>query len=361
MNSLLKIIGSNLVLGLVLACTTLEGPEILSLGQSDVVAKVAINADFVMVKKGDTVQLNFLAVAVNDSIVQVNPDSVRWLSQEPNQVEINQAGRLIGKITNNVPIRVILSYKHNLNTVSDSVLVYVTNEKYEDATIKLVQIDSNIVGVNASFVTGISVPRIRVDVYKDDMLVVKGAQIPVSAKNPVQVQFDPVGGPDREPVYLISNDYGYIGQFWVKSSLNLYGSIVSDSVSFIGQYPAFFGGFGLAVTTDVNGMIIPKNLSPLELEPQMQPCGVFAILNFTSKTLDVVFSDSAESVGSCDDLPAVLPGVSAFGGNILDIPPFGRGNRRVNKSGIVSYYVRDAITKERLPFSGRYEVITIKK
>ncbi len=344
------------------ACSTLEGPPMESVGRADVVAKVSINSQFVIVKKDDTVQVQFSAIAVNDSLVVIKRDSVRWLSQDPLQVEVTSDGKIIGKAANNIPIRVILFYKHNVNTVSDTIAVYVTNTKYENAKIKIVQIDSNIVGSFPELV-GLKYPRVRIDIYKDDIMVVKGAQIPAAVDRPsIKLEYSVNGGPDGEAVYIVTNGYGYVGPFWIVSSLNLYGNLVSDSVLFFGQYPVTNPGpLFRFVSTDEYGTIIPYSLDPLALEPQLQPCGVFSIFNFTAHPIDIIFSDSAEDAGECDPLPLTFAGVHAMGGNVLNIPQFGRVNRRTKYLGIISYYARDAVTKERFPVSGRYESISVQR
>ncbi len=342
-----------------LACSTLEGPDTFELKQSDVAVKINVNSDFVVISKDDTLQLQISVIAANGSSIEINPDSTFWISQDPSQVEVDQLGRIVGKVANNIPVRIIVAYKHNFNTVIDTVFTYVTNEKYEDASIKVVQIDSNLVGA-FPFFAGVNNPRIRVDIYKDGVPIVKGTQIPVDiGMMHVSAQFNNSGGPDGEPVYFVANEYGYIGKFWIRSNGNLYGNDVSDSLLFFGQYPAGNAALWHWVTADVNGIIIPYSLNPLDLSPQLQPCGAFIVYNYTTRPFDVVFSDSAESGTVCGNPPNAFAGISVLDGNILGVPAGGGGKRRVNRVGLVHYYLRDAVTKETLPYSGRYESITV--
>lgn len=362
MKKVLTILGHSLCIVMLTACSSLEGPEReLHIDRSQVIAEIKSVSRLVMIKKDDTLQLNFSAVAVNDAIVSVNPENLSWYSQDPLKVSVDSTGRIVGKSVSSTPTKIILTYRTEESVAADTVVVVVTSDSYDEATIKLVQLDSNIVGGSEiSAFVGLANPRVRVDIVKGNAIIVKGLETPLSVRKPMKLDFVINGGPDSEPVYRIVNPLVFIGPFWVKVSVNLYGNIVADSLMFIGQYQPT-ANFVNYITQDEFGNVISRILDPLDLEPQLQPCGVFIVFNFTSKPVDIVFSDSAEAVFDCDSLPAPLFGLNSTGENLLSIPPFGRGNRRISSLGMVSYYARDAVTKERLPYSGRYESITAKK
>lgn len=336
----------------------MEGPGLVSLRPEETVSQIMLNSDFVMMQLGDTLSLSVKVTAIDRSELPVDLEKIVWVSQDSSQVEVSRYGQLKAKVASNLPVRVIVSYKENLNTVLDTVQVYVTQNRLVGSNIKLIVLDSNRVGGAPSFVM-LGHPRLRVDIFDNsENLVVKGASIPISTPAQVTSLFNPTGGDDNEPVYNIMNDAVKKGSFWVKSSVNLYGVPVVDSAKFIGLYPVTIGTFlfGNFIGEDGDGSIVPRIQDTTKLAPQIQPCGVFAITNSTTKPFDVVFSDSL-SIGTCNELDSNLFGVKVVGGNILGLAPSMRGIRRVRTVGTVDYYLRDAVTKERLPVSGRYESV----
>lgn len=340
-------------------CSTMAGPDLVSLNSSEILSRIFISSEFVMMQVGDTHTLSLEAKRMNNTIAPVDLEKVVWFSQDTSQLEVDKYGRLKAKVANSLPIRVIVSYRENMNTVKDTVQVYITSGRIEGSKIKLVVIDSNRVGAfPANF--DLIYPRVRVDIYDEsNNLMVKGASVPINTPAPVTSMFKPTGGKDKEPIYSIMNDRSVIGRFWITSFVNLYGRSVSDSVEFVGVYPITTGDLEFnIIMEDENGFIIPKIQDTAGRFPRIQPCGVFKIMNWTSGPVDVVFSDST-SVGTCEELSSNVFAEKVTGRNILNLPSYGVAIRRVRTTGIIDYYLRDAITKERLPVSGRYESVEL--
>jgi hypothetical protein len=230
--------------------------------------------------------------------------------------------------------------------------VYVTDGIIDANEIKLVALDSTRVG-GMGDVSG--KPRVRIDLYKDGALVRKGALIPLQVDAPATASADIQGGPDREPVYRIINQKLLLGKFWIRSSLNLYGNEVSDSVSFTGLY-GDAASFISVTTIPPNAVISPPILDTIPLKTY-QLCAGATILNMSSDSIDVIFSDStASSTGCAPGNGAMLafPPFSSYGehigGHVLNIPPMSVALRRSNTSGVISYTVRKSATKEPIPF-----------
>lgn len=342
-----------------ISCSPMAGPDLVSISPSATISKIVLSSNFVMMQIGDTHTLSAEIKTVDQTTLTVDLDKATWLSEDTSKLEVDRSGRLKAKATNSLPTRVIVSYRENLNTVIDTVQVYITPDRIDGSSAKLIVIDSNRVGAYPSNFHLIY-PRVRVDILDgSDNLMVKGAQIPIQTPAPVTNKFNPTGGKDKEPVYSIMNDRGVLGRFWVMISVNLYGEQVSDSVQFTGLYPITTGEFEFnLIMEDVNGFVIPRILDTATRFPRIQPCGVFKIMNFTSKPIDVVFSDST-SIGTCEELSSNVFAEKVMGGNILNLSRFGTAIRRIRTTGVVDYYLRDAVTKERLPVSGRYESVEL--
>src|SRR5690606_5210360 len=153
----------------------------------------------------------------------------------------------------------------------DTVSVYVTENRIDANEIKLVVIDSTRTG---GYGTG-GLPRVRVDLYKNGSLVEKGSSIPLQVDLPVTAIPDNTGGPDAEPVYRIRNDKLFIGYFWVRSSLNLYGNEVRDSVRFQGLHND--QGFPAPTFYDVSDPNKPTLLDTLAIM-NYQLCAVVMVM-----------------------------------------------------------------------------------
>lgn len=348
-----------LVLGT--ACVDVEGPKRETLSPSDVLAQVRIRSEAIMIAKGDSHQIEFDIIAMNGESIPFDHSRIKWTTTEAQTVSTSQNGTLYGKEITTTPIKVIVQYEHKYITKLDTVNVYVTDGRIDANKIRLVSIDSNRIGANPLG----GHPRVRVDLYKNDSIVEKGSFIPIQADAPVVATMDPAGGPGGEPVYRISNDRLRIGKFWVRASLNLYGNEISDSLSFTGLYgalPTPISGVS-DLPEDYNGPIPLLDTIPLRL---FQLCTVQIFVNFSSAPVDFVFSDSTASSTGCASDPASITFLSTFlpwpaygefiGGNVLNMPPLTTAIRKSRTAGVVSFTVRNSLTKETLPwFTGRIQ------
>lgn len=346
---------------IVQACVDIQGPAPQPLPTNQVISELQIGSSAAMIEVGDTVQLTVRAVAMDESEIAVDPSMIRWGSSDSSQVYVDSLGRVIGKVQSTIPVTISAAYRHVLTTKFDTVQVYVTENRINATSVRIVVLDSNRVGANPLF----GYPRIRTDLYRGDTLVLVGAQIPISATQPVVLIGAPNGGPDGEPVYFVSNDKSRLGKFWITTSVNLYGNEVRDSIEFTGTYPIIAPA--IQVVTGQAGGIQPDTLAPDEPIQNVAPCGIVVIFSLAMVPIDIVFSDSTASSVGCDPIaPESLLGFGFpvhgdfIGGNVMTMPPFSVAVRRSNTTGTISYYVRDAITKERLPVSRYYRAIAVE-
>lgn len=336
------------------ACVDIEGPKNEALSPNDVLAKIKIRSEAIMIAKGDSHRINFDLIAMNNDTIAYDPKMITWTSSGEHIVSVNQDGVLYGRQESGSAINVIVKYLHKRVTKVDTVSVYVTEGKIDANAIRLISLDSNRVGGNA--LTG--VPRVRIDLYKDGDRVRKGAVIPLQVTSPIKAVVDQTGGPDGEPVYRISNDNLLIGKFWIRSSINLYGTQLRDSLSFTGLY----AGYAIA----------PVNLPPddydgpvplLDTIPPLlyQVCVAYVIMSIASEPVDILFSDSTASSSDCEPTPAAeypnlgFPLYGEFiGGNVMNLPPFMAAVRKSRTAGIVRYNVRKSSTGKDVPWMTKH-------
>jgi hypothetical protein len=351
-------IQSVLFLGLLAACVDIQGPAMEQLPPSDILAEVRIRSNAIMIEEGDSLQVEFDLIAMNNDRIPLDPNNIKWESRESQIVSVSPTGMIYGRSVSSAPVFVIVEYVHKYVTKRDTVSVYVTDGRIDANGIKLVALDSNRIG-------GIGfngAPRVRIDLYKDGTLVQKGALIPIQIDPPAKATADAMGGPDNEPVYRITNQDLLIGKFWIRSSLNLYGNEVNDSILFTGLYSDFVLPAITALTVAPNSGLPVPLLDTVPINTY-QVCAINLILNLSMETVDVIFSDSTASPTGCaPGDPAILSaiGLPAYGdfigGNVLSLPPFMGAIRRSNTTGVIVFRIRKSSTKEELPwFAGHFE------
>lgn len=360
---LTHILKSSLVLAMGTACVDIQGPEMEPLKPNDVLAEIKISSTAIMIAKGDSHQIDFKLIAMNDETIPVDLDRIKWTSVESQIVSVSNTGVIRGLDVSEGPIHVAVEYEHKYVTKFDTVSVYVTNERIDANSIRLIALDSTRVGGFAAY----GGPRVRVDLYKDGALVEKGALIPIQVDLPALASPDGVGGPNGEPVYRITNDKSIIGKFWVRSSLNLYGNEVNDSLSFTGLYSGFVvPAFGVGSVTPENAPPIPV-LDTIQLK-FYQACALQMIMNLSMDSVDIVFSDSTASSSGCIPMgTGAIEGIGLgvhgefVGGNVLNMPPFSIALRKSNTTGVITFSARKSATKERLPwFIGHIRQIDVQ-
>lgn len=328
------------------ACVDIQGPMTENLAPHDVLAKFRFRSSAIMIAEGDSMQLDFALIATSKDTMPFDPEKAKWTSSEVNSVTVSKTGVIYGHNISDVPIRIIAQYQHNFVTKLDTVDVYVTEGRLNVDELRLVALDSTRIGGGLSTPK----PRVRVDLYKNGILVKKGAPIPLQVDAPATSASDRTGGSDGEPVHRVSNEMWRIGKFWVRSSVNLYGTEVNDSLQFTGLYGAFMPG-----TTIMD--IAPGTVSPAPILDTIVPipyqlCAVQWILNLSKDTVDIVYSDSTASSTGCEPYNGSLSGLGPtpfgkfIGGNVLNVPPNSIASRQSRTTGIISFTVRKSSTKE---------------
>lgn len=357
------------------ACVDIQGPQLSSISSNEVLSEVSVGSDIVVMMLGDSLKLTAIASAVDGSRIDVNVDNLTWISEDPSQVQVDSDGTLTAKVVTVTPVNVTVSYQHGPVTMVGTVSVEVTETKLEVTSLKLVSLDSNRVGALAL----LGSPRLRIELYNGGDLVVKGAKLAVRAKHPVKVNFVAKRSPEGEGVYIVNNDGGLLGSFWVRSSANLYGTIVSDSVEFLGVYPAALSSMSIAFQTVISdivpwGEVIPFVHGYGGNRISLQPCALIVMQNIDflgRQAADLVFSDSASKGDNCDPIEVSVlreglksiglssPVTLATGGNLYGFPAMSIGVRRSSNTGTVEVYARNSATKQRYPIEIKYHSINI--
>ncbi len=337
------------------ACVDLEGPVDAALPESQVFAELEISTDAAVMKLNDTLQLRIYGIAMDNSHLDVDTRKVQWKSGDTLKVYVDTIGRLFAKALTINPVMVTARYSMEGMTRYDTTYVQVNNSAVIAKSVKLTLLDSNRVGAN-----GISNPRIRADLYNGDAIIIRGAQIPFTAPANVRIGYLPAGGNMGEPVYEVANVKSLLGKFWVKASVTLYGQEVRDSVEFVGIYPAGISALWI-MDDEAGGMVQYTGAGH-----NVQVCGAMTIMGFSEQQVDIVYSDSAESDGTCAPFTDAQVGAGNYGfnylgettnGNISGLQMMDMAIRKSTKPGRVDWYLRDAVTKKRLNVHGHYFVI----
>lgn len=329
------------------ACVDLEGPVIEDLGPQNTLSQFQMNSSAIMIAKGDSIVIGYNLVSVSGDQIEIDPGNATWTSSDAIVASVNPDGTVLGKTVSAAPVSIIGKYRHNYVTRYDTVMIYVTEGRVDANQLQLVALDSQRVGAVFSYTP----PRVRVDLYKNGHLVQKGATFPIFVTSPATGTLEHTGGPDREPIYRIRNDKNLIGKFWVKSSLNLYGNEVGDSLEFTGLY-------GSSVTPFATYLNSPSTQVPiLDTIPVLyfQKCATVNIMNQSvTDTIDILFSDSTASSDGCEPGPSLNFGFNDLGvfvgGNVLSIPPRSTAVRKSNTIGRIVYFARYSRTRAPVPW-----------
>lgn len=350
-------------IGLMSACVDIEGPGIPAYPTSDILAKFDVRSSAVMIAEGDSLQIAFDLIAMNGGSIPYDPTKIEWRSMEAQKVWVTGTGMLYGMELTDGPIEVIAKYTHNHVTKYDTIGVYVTDGVIDANELKLIALDSTTVGAGG-LISGHT--RIRIDLYKNGQLVKLGAQIPLMVDKPADAELIIGGGDNGETVYAITNDRNLLGHFWVKSSLNLYGNEVKDSISFVGTHSSIVTAMAVVSTVDPERPDPPVLLDTIQAY-QVGPCALHTIMNLSMVNIDIVYSDSTAAVNECGPTSPELLANMGFpfhgefiGGNVTNVPPFSIAFRKSRTLGVVSFYARESDSKKPLlMFANHFEQVRI--
>ncbi len=350
-------------------CLGIQGPDAVGIDEGEVISKVRFPIRAIVMAVGDSSSLSLSAQAVDGSPIAIRDEDVKWRSLDSAIVRVTQNGMVHATGATSNAVGVIATYYYNLVSKADTVYVTISPNRLSASEVKIVSLDSTYVGAGGLYF--ITNPFIRVDLFDNDGIVVKGAEIPLTVAPPIKLTYRSTGGPDREPVYEVSNDKGKVGDFWIVASVLLYGQEVKDSFKFQATHP--YALYPLLISADESGVLNIQNQLPAEFAPSLRPCGWFMILMAAvDKPIDLLFSDSLSGSSGCGDLPvgAGYYGIpfdqSPLGGNLLNVVltsdnVFGISAylRRSSTKGEITYRVRDAVTKELHPFIGKYKQVEL--
>lgn len=339
------------------ACVDINEPTAPVLSDSEILSQLRMSTQSVMIQTGDSLRVSVVAIAMDGSEIQIgDPQEVIWTSEDSEQVRIDSNGYIHAVRPSATPVNVVASYKYHRTTKADTIPVYVTDDRFDVTQIRLVALDSVRVGPASSYGTYV-LPRVRIDVYEGETLRIKGARLHIEVRSPIQLILSPSGGDDSEDVYHVMNERPFVGNFIIRSSGNVYGNEISDSLEFTGLYPMVMANpFGIHYDAVAEKF---AHLFEHEYTPYVQPCGIVTVLAFEVPVpIDIVFSDSLNT-GGCDlamDIDEWGGYPDAVDGNIYDLPAnsFAVGFRKTSTVGKVTWYARNANTKEPLNLSGSY-------
>lgn len=363
-NAYMKV-ASILIFLITASCVDIKGPNVGNVPPEDLLATARLKSSAVMITKGDSHKLQLDLISMSGDTIPLEPENAVWTSSDARVVSVNTNGTIYGVAISASAIRVIVSYNHGYVTKLDTVSVYVTADRIDANQIKLISLDSNRTGGLGAF----GMPRVRVDLYKNDTLVQKGSLIPIQVDAPATAVVALTDGPNGEPVYRIKNDKLKLGKLWVRGSLNLYGNEVNDSIEFTGLGDDMIP---LSIYEFPDPDI--ETLLDTVIVREYQVCGVLMILNYSQTyNVDILFSDSTSAEPPCD----VGDGAGAYGsfyemsgytnmgvftsGNIVNLAPSSFAVRKTRTSGVITYTTRRSGTNQIIPFlKGHYKQFDVE-
>lgn len=320
-------------------CVDIAGPIPAPITDDELMASVRISASAVMIQAGDSLDLSINAVSMSGRTLDIpSPTSVRWSSADDDQVTIDSTGRLHARVSSTLPVDIIASYKRGPVTMADTIPVFVTGHKYDFTSIRIEIPDSNRFGAPTLY----AFPRVRVDLYDGEDIVLPGASVYLDIPEPLQLISTPSSNGGTE--YTVYGDKPLVGRFYIRASGNIYGTVVNDSVEWVGTYPSFAS---LEIFDDAAGT---PYVNIEESSRSIAPCGYIFFLVLTSDPIDIIFDDST-TVAQCP--PETLELDTNYfitvetGGRILNAQ--GIHLKKIAAPGIHSWRGRRSDTKEDLP------------
>lgn len=344
-----------------IGCVDIEGPVREPAGPKDILSRVDVGVSSVYMESGTTFKLDFAAISMSGDTIPINEDSIQWSSADGSTVSIRNDGLITGLKESDGGVRLISKLTYRYVTRSDTIQVFVTDEKIDADRLKLVYLDSGRSDMNPFYGRN----RVRVDLYRGDSVIVQGSTLPVEIEKPSTLTLNPTGGISKEPVYTISTG-SQIGKFWIKSSVNLYGITLKDSLEYTGLHMGY--GTGLTLRqADSNSFNTPTNLDTIPLRIY-QPCTFVVLGNVSNDSIDIVFSDSTAPSTDCEvkpihgmvslaasfpfiyGVPAIFTAPGIIGGNVVGLPPNTFISRQSRTVGVISYRIRNSRTKQYYPY-----------
>lgn len=349
-----------LVLGIT-GCSDFEGPRIDQVSESNILTRVVINTESVIMKLGDSINLSAKLFSINGSELTGVPASrIQWSSSSSVDATVDSTGKVKARRVVTAPISIVAKLEYNGTTKADTIPVYITATSYNASQVRIIALDSTRVGAVA-----MNSPRVRIDIYDNDELVIKGARIHVeSSVKGIDITYAGSGGALGDALFSVRNTPAHIGPFFVKVKGNLYGTEISDSVEFTGLYT---GSLFFNIGYDANsGEYRVGGLNPTVAQ-LVQPCAIIMIMvTGNPEPVDLIFSDSTSSEIDCDpNYPRLFATViqNIAGGNLFNIPipppgAFPYMQRRSGGVGIVEMRVRLSGSKKLVGPSVRFDVRT---
>lgn len=351
------------VLALLLhACSDFEGPRADRVNDSDILTRVAINSEAVIMKQGDSINLSATLYSMDGTeLTGVDHSLIEWSSASPIDATIDSTGKVIARRVVTAPVSIIAKLEYKGTTKADTIPLYITADSYTATEVRLVALDSNRIGA-----LGTGATRVRIDIYDNENLIIKGARIHIeSTVSGVAVNYAGGGGSLGDALFSVQNTASHVGPFYIKVKGNLYGSEISDSLEFTGLYPAMVI-FSIAYNSNTGEYAFASGINPL-IPQLLQPCAVMVIMvNGNPEPIDLIFSDSTDSNINCDpNHPPMFPTMiqNVNGGNLLGIPVPNPGTfpymqRRSGGTGLISMRIRSAASKELIGPTAQFDVRT---
>lgn len=320
-------------------CVDIAGPVPEPITDDELMASVRITAPAVMIQAGDSLDLSVEAVSMSGRILEIDDSArIRWSSADNDQVTIDSTGRIYARTSSTLPVDIIASYKRGPVTMADTIPVFVTEHKYDFTSIRIEVPDSNRFGAPTFY----AYPRVRVDLYKEGDMVLSGANVYLDIPEPLRLTSTPASNGGTE--YTVLGEKPLVGRFYIRASGNIYGTVINDSVEWVGTYPSLAS---LEVYEDAAGV---PYVNAEESSRSVAPCGYVAFIVLTSDPIDIIFDDStavAECPAETFELGPDLFVTTDIGGRILDAQAF--RIKKISAPGIHSWRGRRSDTKEDLP------------
>jgi hypothetical protein len=312
------------------ACVDLPDSPTTYASVHEIVNKITVSPDAVLMAVGDSIPMTVTAQNVLGEALPMDSTPVVWSSADTMRVAVDGKGMLhaLHADSGNDLAYVIASWTHSGVTRYDTVAVSVSQTRQPIAGIRIALTDSARVAIN----TGVWMSVVAVDATGTTIgmphipLVVSNAMPSSSAIIFYLGQLGAlIGGGTNEVL-----NQSAIGDFWLYARGTVYGVPMQDSLKLTGLYPA---ARTIPFVQDSASLTITSVYSNQEVF--VQPCGTISFANQTTTPLDVVFDDPSHATGCAAGDPT---------GDIIGLAAGVTLSRKFRDPGTITWKVRNAAT-----------------
>jgi hypothetical protein len=311
------------------ACADLPDSPKTYASVHEIVNKITVNPDAVLMAVGDSIPLTVTAQNVLGEALPMDSTPVVWSSSDTMRVTVDGKGMLhaLHADSGDDLVYVIASWTRSGVTRYDTAAVSVSQTRQPVAGIRIALGDSARVAIGAGvWMSVVAVDATGTTIGMPHVPLVSNTMPSSSVTIFYLGQFGALIGGGTNDVL----NQSAIGDFWLYARGTVYGVPMQDSVQLTGLYPATRT---IPFVQDSASLTITSAYRNQEV--LVQPCGTISFANQTTTPLDVVFDDPSAATGCAAGDPT---------GDIIGLAAGATLSRKFRDPGTITWKVRNATT-----------------